>query len=169
MGAPVNRRAVLGGLAGGLLVAPLAVEAQPAGKVYRIGVLEGTPVALNAANLEAFRQGLRELGYVERRNYAIEYRSVDGRPERFPDLAAELVRLKVELIVTGGHQRRWRRRTIPIVMATSGDPVGTGVVSGLARPGGNVTGLSTLNRELFGKRFGFLKEAIPGMRGLVWS
>ena len=80
----------LGSLAGGLLAAPLASEAQQAGKVYRIGVLEMTPVALNAANLEAFRQGLRELGYVERQNYAIEYRSADGRPERFPDLAADL-------------------------------------------------------------------------------
>jgi putative ABC transport system substrate-binding protein len=157
----------LGSLAGGLLAAPLASEAQQAGKVYRIGVLEMTPVALNAANLEAFRQGLRELGYVERQNYAIEYRSADGRPERFPDLA----RLKVDLIVTRGTPAalaaKNATRTIPIVMATSGDPVGTGAVSGLARPGGNVTGLSTLNREVFGKRFGLLREAIPGMARLA--
>jgi putative ABC transport system substrate-binding protein len=161
----------LGSLAGGLLAAPLASEAQQAGKVYRIGVLEMTPVALNAANLEAFRQGLRELGYVERQNYAIEYRSADGRPERFPDLAADLARLKVDLIVTRGTPAalaaKNTTRTIPIVMATSGDPVGTGAVSGLARPGGNVTGLSTLNREVFGKRFGLLREAIPGMARLA--
>ena len=91
----MERRTFMALISGGLLAAPLAAEAQPAGKVYRIGVLEGTPVALNAANLEAFRQGLQELGYVERQNYAIEYRSADGRPDRFPDLAAELVRLKV--------------------------------------------------------------------------
>ena len=89
------RRAFIGTLAGGLLAAPLAAEAQPAGKMYRIGMLETTSVALNAANPEAFRQRLRGLGYVERQDYAIEYRSADGRPDRFPDLAAELVRLKV--------------------------------------------------------------------------
>jgi len=91
----MDRRAFIGTLAGGLLAAPLAAEAQPAGKMYRIGMLETTSVALNAANLEAFRQRLRELGYVERQDYAIEYRSADGRPDRFPDLAAEPVRLKV--------------------------------------------------------------------------
>ena len=163
----MKRRAFMGTLAGGLLAAPLIDEAQPAGKVWRIGVLETTSVALNAANLEAFRQGLRELGYVERQNYAIEYRSADGRPERFPDLAAELVRLKVDLIVTRGTPAvlaaKNATRTIPIVMATSGDALGTGVVSGLARPGGNVTGLSTINAELVGKRLGLLKEAMPGI------
>jgi putative ABC transport system substrate-binding protein len=158
----MKRRAFMGTLAGGLLAAPLIGEAQPAGKVWRIGVLETTSVALNAANLEAFRQGLRELGYVERQNYAIEYRSADGRPERFPDLAAELVRLKVDLIVTRGTPAVLAAK-IPIVMATSGDALGTGVVSGLARPGGNVTGLSTINAELVGKRLGLLKEAMPGI------
>src|ERR1700693_219556 len=97
-GLVVDRRAFIVTLTGGLLAVPLAAEAQPAGKVYRIGVLETTPVAMHAANLDAFRQGLRELGYVERQNYAIEYRSANGQPERFPDLAAELVRLKVDLI-----------------------------------------------------------------------
>src|ERR1700730_340532 len=163
----MKRRAFMGTLAGGLLAAPLIDEAQPAGKVWRIGVLETTSVALNAANLEAFRQGLRELGYVERQNYAIEYRSADGRPERFPDLAAELVRLKVDLIVTRGTPAvlaaKNATRTIPIVMATSGDALGTGVVSGLARPGGNVTGLSTINAEVVGKRLGLLREAMPGI------
>ena len=163
----MDRRAFLGTLAGGLLAAPLAAEAQPAGKVYRIGVLESTSPALNAANLAAFQQELRELGYVERQNYAIEYRSADGRLERFPDLAAELVRLKVDLIVTrgttGALAAKNATRTIPIVMATSGDPVAAGLVASLARPGGNITGLSSINAELVGKRLGFLKEAIPGL------
>ena len=98
----MDRRAFISTLASGLLAAPVAAEAQPAGKMYRVGMLETTSLALNAANLEAFRQGLRELGYFERQDYAIEYRSADGRPDRFPDLAAELVRLKVDLIVTRG-------------------------------------------------------------------
>ena len=160
----LDRRTFLAGTGAGLLAAPLAVEAQ---QVHRIGMLETTPVALNAANLEAFRQGLRALGYVERQNYAIEYRSADGRAERFPGLAAELVRLKVDLLVTRGTPAalaaKKATRTIPIVMATSGDPVGTGVVSSLARPGGNVTGMSTNTAELVGKRLGLLKEAIPGI------
>ena len=163
----MKRRTFLGMIASGLLAAPLAAEAQPAGKVYRIGVLESTSPALNAANLAAFQQELRELGYVERQNYAIEYRSADGRLERFPDLAAELVRLKVDLIVTrgttGALAAKNATRTIPIVMATSGDPVAAGLVASLARPGGNVTGLSSIIAELVGKRLGFLKEAIPGL------
>ena len=163
----MDRRGFILAMAGGLLAAPLAAEAQQAGKVYRIGVLESTSPALNAANLAAFQQELRELGYVERQNYAIEYRSADGRPDRFPDLAAELVRLKVDLIVTrgttGALAAKNATRTIPIVMATSGDPVAAGLVASLARPGGNVTGLSSINAELVGKRLGLLKEAIPGI------
>jgi putative ABC transport system substrate-binding protein len=163
----MDRRAFIGTLASALLAAPLAAEGQQAGKMYRIGMLETTSVALNAANLEAFRQGLRELGYVERQDYAIEYRSADSRPDRFPDLAAELVRLKVDLIVTrgttGALAAKNATRTIPIVMATSGDPVAAGLVASLARPGGNVTGLSSINAELVGKRLGLLKEAIPGI------
>jgi putative tryptophan/tyrosine transport system substrate-binding protein len=161
----MKRRRFIAVVAGGLLATPLAAEAQQAGKMYRIGMLETTSVALNAANLEAFRQGLRELGYVERQDYAIEYRSADSRPDRFPDLAAELVRLKVDLIVTrgttGALAAKNVTRTIPIVMATSGDPVAAGLVASLARPGGNVTGLSSINAELVGKRLGLLKEAIP--------
>jgi len=163
----MDRRTFLSTVTGGLLATPLTAEAQQAGKVYRIGMLESTSLALNAANLAAFQQELRELGYVERQNYAIEYRSADGRPERFPDLAAELVRLKVDLIVTrgttGALAAKNATRTIPIVMATSGDPVAAGLVASLARPGGNVTGLSSINAELVGKRLGFLKEAIPGL------
>jgi putative ABC transport system substrate-binding protein len=148
-----------------LVVAPFAVEGQPTGKVYRIGVLETVSSTLNTANLDAFRQGLRELGYVEGQNFVIEYRSADGRPERFPGLATELVRLKVDLIVTRGTPAVLAAKkatgSIPIVMASSADPAGYGIVSGLARPGGNVTGLSTIGVELAGKRLELLKEAIP--------
>jgi len=147
------------------VLAPLTGEAQQTGKVYRIGVLDTMSATLNTANLGAFRQGLRELGYVEGRDFVIEYRSADGRPERFPGLATELVRLKVDLIVTRGTPAvlaaEKATESIPIVMTTSADPTGFGVVSSLARPGGNVTGLSTIAVELMGKRLEFLKEAIP--------
>ena len=151
-----------------LFAAPLGAEAQKAGKVYRIGVLDPTPVALNVANLDAFHQGMRELQYAEGQNFVIEYRSPEGRADRFPDLAHELVRLKVDLILTRGTPAvtaaKNATRTIPIVMAASGDPVGVGVVTGLARPSGNVTGLSALTAELSAKRLQLLKEAIPGAR-----
>jgi ABC-type uncharacterized transport system substrate-binding protein len=161
-----TRRVFLGTLAAGLLAAPL-VEAQPTGKVYRIGMLETTSPALNAANLDAFRRGLRELGYVEGQNFTIEYRSADGRRERFPDLAAELVRLKVDVILTRGTPAVMAAKnataTIPVVMAASGDPVLSGVVSSLARPGGNVTGLSAIVGEISGKRLELIREVIPGV------
>jgi putative tryptophan/tyrosine transport system substrate-binding protein len=161
----VNRRTFLCGLTLGALATPLAAEAQKAGKVYRIGVLETMPATLNTANLNAFRQGLRELGYVEGQDFVIEYRSAEGRPEWFPGLATELVRLKVDLIVTRGTPAVLAAEkatgSIPIVMATSADPTGFGIVSSLARPGGNVTGLSTIAVELAGKRLELLKEAIP--------
>jgi ABC-type uncharacterized transport system substrate-binding protein len=135
-------------LAAGLFLAPLASAAQQAGKVYRIGMLERTSTALNAANLDAFRQGLRELGYVEGQNVVLEYRSADGRDEWFPDLATELVRLQVDLILTKGTPAALAAKhatgTIPVVMTGTGDPVGSGLVASLARPGGNVTGLSAL-------------------------
>jgi putative tryptophan/tyrosine transport system substrate-binding protein len=155
----------------GLLAAPLAAEAERTGKVYRIGVLDPTPMTLNAANLDAFREGMRELGYVEGHNLALEYRSPEGRANRFPDLAHELVRSKVDLILTRGTPAvtaaKNATRTIPIVMAASGDPVGAGVVTGLARPGGNVTGLSALTAELSGKRLQLLKEMMPGAKRLA--
>jgi ABC-type uncharacterized transport system substrate-binding protein len=162
-----SRRRFLGTLAGGLLAAPLAAEAQPAGKVTRIGVLETTSPALNAANLDAFRRGLRELGYVEGHNFTIEYRTADGRPERFPGLAAELVRLKVDVILTRGTPAVMAAKnatgTIPVVMAASADPVLSGVVSSLARPGGNVTGLSADVVEVSGKRLELIREVAPGV------
>ena len=162
-----RRTFLLTSLAGALAV-PLAAEAQRTAKVYRIGVLDPTPAALSGANLDALRQGLRELQYAEGQDFVIEYRSAEGRADRFAGLAEEMVRSKVDLIVTRGTPAvtaaKNATRTIPIVMAASGDPLGTAVVSGLARPGGNVTGLSALTAEISGKRLQFLKEAIPGVR-----
>src|SRR5881397_1354979 len=145
----MDRRAFIGRVAAVVvLAAALAARAQQAGKVYRIGILEPIPAAQNAANLHALRKGLRELGYVEGRNLVIEYRSADGRAERFPDLATELVRLKVDVIVTRGTSAALGAKhvteTIPIVMASSGDPIFAGLVASLARPGGNVTGLHVI-------------------------
>jgi putative ABC transport system substrate-binding protein len=148
-----------------LCLAPLPAESQSAGKVYRIGVLETRSAALNAANLDAFRQGLRELGYRDGQNVDIAYRSSDGRNERFPALASELVSLKVDLILTRGTPAALAARnatqTIPVVMASSGDPVGAGLVASLGRPGGNVTGLSNYNVEIYAKRVELLKELLP--------
>ena len=148
-----------------VLAVPLAAEAQPTGKVYRIGILEAIPAAQNAANLGALRKGMRNLGYVEGRNLIIEYRSADGRAERFPDLASELVRLKVDLIVTRGTPAARAAKnatgTIPVVMATMGDP--RAIVASFARPGGNITGVTTFSTELTAKRIELLKELIPNL------
>jgi putative ABC transport system substrate-binding protein len=150
-------------LAFSIITAPFAADAQPTEKVYRVGILEAIPAAQNAANLDALRQGLRDLGYVEGRNLAIEYRSADGRSERFQDLAAELVRLPVDLIVTRGTPATRAAKnatgTIPVVMATMGDPHPT--VASFARPGGNITGMTTFSTELTGKRIELLKELVP--------
>jgi putative ABC transport system substrate-binding protein len=158
-----------------ILGASLAVDAQQAGKVARIGYLSpGSPTSAPHID-EAFRQGLRELGYVEGQNIVIEYRWAEGRAERLPDLAAELVNLKVDVIVAGGTPAplaaKHATSTIPIVMATAGDPVGSGLVASLARPGENVTGLSAISPELGGKRLQFLKEVIPGVSrvAVLWN
>jgi putative ABC transport system substrate-binding protein len=128
----MNRRAFIA-TATAILVAPLAAQAQPPGKIYRIGMLETRSTALNAANIDAFRRGLRELGYKEGQNLEIVYRSSDGRDERFPGLASERVSLGVDLILTRGTPAALAAKsatpTIPVVMAASGDPVGTGIVS----------------------------------------
>jgi putative ABC transport system substrate-binding protein len=146
-----------------LLAAPLAAEAQPAGKVYRIGTLNlGSPSRSPLA--EAFWQGLRELGYVEGRNVIVEARWAEGRPERLPGLAADLVRLKVDVIVADGIvalAAKQATTTIPIVMPLSNDPVRAGLVESLARPGGNVTGQAFLSEDLGGKWMELLKEAVP--------
>src|SRR6266508_4142099 len=159
----MDRRTFICRLAGGVLAVPFAARAQPAGKVYRIGILEAIPAARNAANLDALRKGLRELGYVEGRNLVIEYRSADGRAERFPDLASELVRLKVDLLVTRGTPAARAAKnatgTIPVVMATMGDP--RAIVASFAQPGGNITGVTTFSTELTAKRIELLKELVP--------
>lgn len=158
----VKRRVFLGSLTAGLLAAPRVARAQQAGKVYRLGILEAVPAAQNAANLDALRKGLRDLGYVEGRNLVIEYRSADGRAERFPDLTSELVRLKVDLIVTRGTPAAMAAKnagTIPVVMATMGDP--HAIVASFAEPGGNITGVTTFSTELIGKRIEILKELVP--------
>ena len=148
-------------------------EAQQPTKVRKIGYLASAS-ALGPLE-EAFRQGLRELGYVEVKNIAIEYRFAQGKLDRLFDLAAELVRLKVEVIVTPGTLDAFAARrattTIPIVMAASGDAVATGLVASLARPGRNVTGLTALARELSGKRLELLKEAVPGLSrvAVLWN
>ena len=150
----------------GASVAPIAVEAQAPDKVYRIGMLERTPAAVNAANLEALRQGLRTLGYVEGKNLAIEYRSANGRDDRFRDLAAELVALKVDLILTRGTPAALAAKHataggIPVVITGVGDPIGQGIVGSLARPGGNITGLSATVTEIYPKRVELLSELVP--------
>jgi putative tryptophan/tyrosine transport system substrate-binding protein len=161
----VDRRTFIGGLASALLAAPLAAHAQQAGNVFRLGILEAIPATQNAANLDALRKGLRELGYVEGRNLIIEYRSADGRAERFPELASELVRLKADLIVTRGtpaaRAAKGATATIPVVMATMGDP--RAMVASFARPGGNVTGVTTFSTELTAKRIELLKELVPNL------
>ena len=160
----IDRRQFICTLAGGLLLRPLAAEAQPLGKMHRIGMLERTSPLTNAANVDGFRHGLRERGYVEGESFAIEYRSADGRDERFPDLAAELVEMKVSLILTRGTPAALAAKhataTIPVVFTGVGDPVGQGIVSSLARPGGNVTGLSAAVTEIFPKRVQLLRELV---------
>jgi putative ABC transport system substrate-binding protein len=159
----MHRRAFLGTL--GLLVAPRATRAQHAAKAPRIGLLGGSPAA--SPLREAFRQGLRDLGYVEGRNVMIEYRFDEGKLERLPALVAELVALEVDVILAGSTSAalaaKQATRTLPIVVAGIRDPVGSGLVSSLARPGGNVTGLSLLAPDLVGKRLEQLKQAVPGV------
>jgi putative ABC transport system substrate-binding protein len=149
-----------------MLVAPgLPAQAQQPGRVPRIGFLGATSSSANAARVEAFLQGLRDLGYVEGKNIIIEYRYAEGKAGRLSELTAELVRLNVDVIVSVGPAvtRRVKEATvtIPIVMGFDNDPVGSGFVASLARPGGNITGLSTLSPEISGKRLELLKEIIP--------
>src|SRR5882762_3779733 len=157
-----------------LTLAPLAAEAQQAGKIDRIGYLSPSPAAANPLS-EAFRQGLRDLGYVEGRNLVIEYRDAEGKSERFPALAAELVALKVDVIVASSTSAalaaKQATRSLPIVFTAATDPVASGLVTSLARPGGNVTGLSILAPELVGKCLELLKQAVPGVSrvAVLWT
>jgi putative ABC transport system substrate-binding protein len=164
----MNRRIFIGTIMGGLVTAPLAADAQQqAGKFYRIGML-WTPYPehpVRHAIFNAFRQGLSEHGYVEGRNIAFEHRYARGKHDLFPDLAAELVRLKVDIIVGGAtpaiRAAKQATSAIPIVMAGTGDPVGSGLVTSLARPGGNITGVSFVSPEIVGKQLQLLNEAVP--------
>ena len=163
----VRRREFLALVGCAAVARPYSVWArQPASKLYRIGVLETVSAALNAANLDAFRKGLHELGYIEGKNYAIEYQSADGAADRFPRLVAELVRLPVDIIVTRGTPAAQAAKdatvTIPVVMAAIGEPLGVGIVDSLARPGGNITGFSAFVTELAAKRVELAKEMFPG-------
>ncbi len=158
----------------GLLVSPLAAEAQPAGRMYRIGFLGETSASEHARQIAALRQGLRDAGYDEGKNLVIAYRWAEGKYDRLPGLAAELVGLKVDLIVThgtpGSRAAKQATTTIPIVMASVGQPDESGLVASLARPGGNVTGLSMQDFELTLKRLELLKEALPNALrvGYLW-
>jgi len=161
-------------LALGILGMPLAANAQQAGKVYRVGFLWDSPAVWPHA-LEGFRQGLRDLGWVEGRNIVVEYRWAEGRFDRLPGLVEELVRLKVDVIVapTSIYAAAARRATstIPIVFASHADPIGSGHVASLARPGGNITGLSLMMTETNAKGLELLKEAVPGLSrvAVLWD
>jgi putative ABC transport system substrate-binding protein len=174
----MDRRAFLAGTGAVLLAAPLAAEAQPVGRVPRVGYLS----ALSRSgpqvqrSLDAFRQELRELGYVEGQSIAIEYRWAEGKVERLPDLAAELVRLKVDVIVASGgvpvaQAAQQATKAIPIIMTGPADPVAAGLVASLARPGGNITGLAIISHELVGKELELLREVVPKVSrvAVLWN
>jgi ABC-type uncharacterized transport system substrate-binding protein len=159
-----------------LFVLCLSADAQQPGKIPRIGYVRvvGVP-SIPGPNVEAFRQGLKDLGYVEGKNIQIEFRYADGKRDRVPSLVAELVKLKVDVIVSGDDPAirlaKQATKTIPIVMVINQDPVATGLIDSLARPGGNITGISRLTRELSGKRLELLTEVVPGMErvGILWD
>jgi putative ABC transport system substrate-binding protein len=159
-----RRRFLLTSLAGAVAV-PLGAEGQQAGRVHRIGFLGNTTPALEANLVGPFREGLRELGYVEGQNIVIEYRWAEGKYERFPALSAELLTQRVEVIVTAGTPAslavKKATTSVPLVMVGVGDPVATGLVASLARPGGNITGLTSIGEETEGKRLELLREVIP--------
>jgi putative ABC transport system substrate-binding protein len=171
----MNRKIVIWLLATVFLPAGFLVEAQQAGRVPRIGLLSPFSPSATALWHEAFRQGLRDLGWVEGKNISIEYRYAEGRNDRLPDLVADLVRLKVDIIVaavnTDALAAKNATREIPIVVASAGDPVALGLVESLARPGGNITGLSQISPELAGKRLELLKEIVPKLSrvAVLWN
>ena len=166
----MKRRAFITLLGGAAAAWPLAARAQQTGKLPTIGFLGGTSPSVVSQSVAAFVQRLRELGWVEGRNVAIEYRWSQGRQERLAEIAAEFVRLKVDIIVTNGDSVDTARRAIaaiPIVFALANDPVGGGLVASLAQPGGNVTGLSLQATDLGGKRLELLREIVPRLRRLA--
>jgi putative ABC transport system substrate-binding protein len=164
------KKAALGSMlfAGALLAVAVTVEAQQPTKVPRIGYLSGAGDPSNPGpNVEAFRRGLQELGYIEGKNILVEYRYIEGKRDRVPSLVAELVQLKVDVLVSPNlpaiRAAKQATKTIPIVMVINWDPVAEGLIDSLARPGGNITGLSRLTRDLSGKRLELLKEVVPGI------
>ena len=171
-----NRRKLLLALGALALATPLAsfAQQQPA-RIPRIGFLGNSTAALEANLVGPFREGLRDLGYVEGRNVLIEYRWAQGKYERFPALIAELIALKVDVIVTAGTPATQAVKTattlVPLVMVAVGDPVGTGIVASLGRPGGNITGLTSIAQELDGKRLELLREVMPGVShvAVLWN
>jgi putative tryptophan/tyrosine transport system substrate-binding protein len=167
----MKRREFITLLGGAALAQPLAARAQQVGKLPTIGFLGPLSQSAMSPWTAAFVQRLRELGWLEGRTVAIEYRWGEGRDERFVEIAAEFVRLKVDVIVTGGTAAviaaKQATSVIPIVFGTAGDPVGTGLVASLARPGGNVTGLSNQSADLPGKRLDLLRQVVPGLRRLA--
>ncbi len=158
-------RKIFFALSAALFALCFPAEAQQPSRTHRIGLLLAPSPSFYSSRVEAFRQGLRELGYVEGKNIAIEYRYAEGKLNRLPDLAAELVQLKVDLIVTASNDgvlaAKKATRTIPIVFATAADPVGSGLVPSLAKPDGNITGLSNVAQDLYGKRLELLRECFP--------
>jgi len=171
----MDRRAFLIVAGAGLIMVPLAVEAQQAPRLPRIGLLSGADSTGVVVLVEAFKQGMRELGYDEGKTFVLEARYADNKSEKLPELARELVERKVDVIVatTDGPIAAARRetRTIPIVMTNSTDPVGTGFVASLPRPGGNVTGMSNISADLSGKRLELLREVVPGLTrvAFLWN
>ena len=169
-----RRRWVIALAASVLLTAPLAPLAQPQ-KVYRVGFLGNSTATLEAHLVGPFREGLRDFGYVEGQNLRIEYRWAEGKYERFPALIAELIALKVNVIVTAGTPAtlavKKATASVPLVMVAVGDPVGTGIVPSLNRPGGNITGLTSIAQELEGKRLELLREVIPNLShiAVLWN
>jgi putative tryptophan/tyrosine transport system substrate-binding protein len=173
----MRRRAVVSivALAVGILVAPLAAETQQTGKAHRVGFLGNSTAALEANLVGPFREGLRDLGYVEGRNILIEYRWAEGKYERFPALIGELIGQKVDVIVTAGTPAslavKKATTSVPLVMVAVGDPVATGLVASLARPGGNITGLTSISPEMEGKRLELLREVVPTVShiAVLWN
>ena len=161
----IDRRSFIAGSGAVLLTAPLGAEAQQPGKVYRIGWMIGSSVSASAPLIDAFKQGMRELGWVEGKNIDYEVRAADGKLERLPAIAADLLRLKIDLFLTpttaATRAARNATTTIPIVMVIPSDPLGAGLVDSLARPGGNVTGLSGMGMEIGSKQLQILKETVP--------
>ena len=163
----MNKQLAVAALSFVLFTVGVSVHAQQSAKVPRIAYVGGTALAANADRVEAFKQGLRELGYVEGKNIVVEWRFADGEESRLPALVAELVRVKIDIIVAGGpsvtRAAQKATSTIPIVMGFHLDPVGSGAIASLARPGGNITGLSSLSPEISGKQLELLKEVVPAL------